>query len=582
MSVGRFAAFGESMMRFMPKGEDNLHFSSMGGDELNVCVALARLGVDSTWVSAVGDRVHSDVCIKEGTTAGVTMDVKRIAGERLGTFFVLPEKKTVVYNRKHSAFALHDPNIFDWNALLKGVTFMHMTGITPLCGNNAYTSWQRALDTALSLGVRVVFDLNHRQQLGTLAELWNKVRPYSSRLEALILSRGQILGLCELEGVSGTRPSESNVESPLWVPLMQGLRTKLNVGCLTCCFKKRDSKGVQTRWSVSVNSEGVTSTEATPVLQRVMEELGGGSAWAAGYIHAKMHGVESQIECLRRADLLAALCQRTQGDFSQVKWEELSEFETRYKGSLVPLATIQDQGATGGNSSMAAVVRALQSECGIIAIIRAKNPDAAIERGIELVGLGAKALEVTMDTPEVGRVLKSLVDAVGDKCHIGVGTVMQTSQVAEIARLGATFALSPINPKGFIKECLRLNVVPISAAFSPNEIFNQHLEGAPIIKLFPAQIWSPKVVKALKTIGDFGHISIAPSGGVSPDNWKTWLESGACSVGMGTKLSGADIKHPTGSEAFKKAREDWNQTGRARAKAMFEEVARFLGPKSNL
>ncbi len=117
-----------------------------------------------------------------------------------------------------------------------------------------------------------------------------------------------------------------------------------------------------------------------------------------------------------------------------------------------------------------------------------------------------------MDTDDVMRVLETLVKTLGDRCLVGVGTVMHKEQVAAVAAKGAKFALSPINPKGFIQECKKYNIVCVPAAFSPNEIFDMHTEGADVIKLFPAQIYSPSVLSALKSIGDFSKINIAPSG----------------------------------------------------------------------
>ena len=56
----------------------------------------------------------------------------RIEGE-LGIFTVLPEAKAVHYQRRHSAFALHDPASLDWSKLLAaaGRPWLHITGITP-------------------------------------------------------------------------------------------------------------------------------------------------------------------------------------------------------------------------------------------------------------------------------------------------------------------------------------------------------------------------------------------------------------------------------------------------------------------
>ena len=57
---------------------------------------------------------------------------------------------------------------------------------------------------------------------------------------------------------------------------------------------------------------------------------------------------------------------------------------------------------------------------------------------------------MTTDTDCFEHVLSSLTTAIGDHALVGVGTIMHASDVERIAALGAAFALSPINPPGFV------------------------------------------------------------------------------------------------------------------------------------
>jgi 2-keto-3-deoxy-6-phosphogluconate aldolase len=87
--------------------------------------------------------------------------------------------------------------------------------------------------------------------------------------------------------------------------------------------------------------------------------------------------------------------------------------------------------------------------------------------------MGARALEVTLDTVEWQRVLSTLRSRIPISADVvlGVGTVMDDSvcDIATAKQLGARFFLSPINPLGFIETCLRLDVVPVPSAFTTNE-----------------------------------------------------------------------------------------------------------------
>eukprot|EP00041_Stephanoeca_diplocostata_P026027 m.693728 g.693728 ORF g.693728 m.693728 type:complete len:312 (+) comp22875_c0_seq5:154-1089(+) len=218
--------FGEAMIRFAPvsdPGENGQTFlRSVGGDELNVCVDLAKLDTpDAThpapqWVSVLPTGPLGDLVAESGERVGVSLaHTKRIPHSDIGIFTVLPELKTVHYQRRNSAFAKHVPASFDWQSILAPKPdgtrhWLHVTGITPLIAESPRLSWTLALQAACELGVPVSMDFNHRKQLGTLSELWAVVLPHLSQLEVLILSVGSMVELAGLCGIP-VRVSETFV-----------------------------------------------------------------------------------------------------------------------------------------------------------------------------------------------------------------------------------------------------------------------------------------------------------------------------------------------------------------------------------
>jgi len=110
-----------------------------------------------------------------------------------------------------------------------------------------------------------------------------------------------------------------------------------------------------------------------------------------------------------------------------------------------------------------------------------------------------------------------------------------------------------------------------------------HQEGADIIKLFPAQLYTPDILKALKAVGQFGKINLAPSGGQSPATYKNWLKAGAVTIGMGSNLAGADIGFQFGTPEYEKTNKEWVTAGRAAAAALFAEInGNDVAPSSRL
>lgn len=139
----------------------------------------------------------------------------------------------------------------------------------------------------------------------------------------------------------------------------------------------------------------------------------------------------------------------------------------------------------------------LCKRAGVLAIIRAKNERLAIERAVELCSYGCRAIEVTLDTVNWRHVLAEIVRLVPDDVCVGVGTVMDCDVpiIPEIAALGAKFALSPINPTGFIDACHAVGVLAVPAGLSSNELWEYHRQGAKLIKMFHAGMVGPKILK---------------------------------------------------------------------------------------
>ena len=212
----------------------------------------------------------------------------------------------------------------------------------------------------------------------------------------------------------------------------------------------------------------------------------------------------------------------------------------------------------------------------LLAIFRVKgSAQVAIDRGVELAQMGVKAMEVTIDSPDWKEILSGLRQRLGRDVLLGIGTVMDdtVSEVAVAQSLGASFALSPIDPIGFIDVCKSLGVLAVPSAFTSNECWSMHRRGARLIKLFHAGLTSPMILKHMLDIKPLGdQLNILPSGSVSPNNASEWLKAGAVVVGMGSNLVGKDISLKPGTWEFHAAVEDWKNTGRPTVEKLIQEL----------
>lgn len=172
----------------------------------------------------------------------------------------------------------------------------------------------------------------------------------------------------------------------------------------------------------------------------------------------------------------------------------------------------------------------------MVAIVRAGTFDAALQMAEACIAGGITALEVAFTTPDTLEVIKTLRQRHGPGVLLGAGTVLdpETARLAILA--GARFIISPgVNPDT-IRLCQRYQVLSMPGVMTPTEIVTALEAGADIIKIFPAEVFGPAYIKALRA--PLPQAPLMPTGGVSVDNLAAWFENGALAVGIGSSLTG--------------------------------------------
>lgn len=173
---------------------------------------------------------------------------------------------------------------------------------------------------------------------------------------------------------------------------------------------------------------------------------------------------------------------------------------------------------------------------GIIAVIRA--PD--VERGYNLAEAahrgGINALEITMTVPGALDVIRDLAARYsGSNVIIGAGTVLdaETARLAILA--GAEYLVCPHFNPDIVRMCHRYRKVCIPGAMSVKEVVDVLESGADAIKIFPASLFGPEIIKAIK--GPLPQAMMIPTGGVRLDNVGEWFEAGVVAVAVGSELT---------------------------------------------
>ena len=118
---------------------------------------------------------------------------------------------------------------------------------------------------------------------------------------------------------------------------------------------------------------------------------------------------------------------------------------------------------------------------------------------------------------------------------LGAGTVLdpETARICILA--GAQYIVSPHLNESVVTLCNRYSVPCMPGVGTLTELVRALELGVDVVKAFPGDVLGPDFVKAVRA--PVPHANIMPTGGVSPDNLRSWFDAGVFAVGMGSSLT---------------------------------------------
>jgi 2-dehydro-3-deoxyphosphogalactonate aldolase len=173
-------------------------------------------------------------------------------------------------------------------------------------------------------------------------------------------------------------------------------------------------------------------------------------------------------------------------------------------------------------------------ELPLVAILRGLTPAEAADVGDAIVEPGFRLLEVPLNSPQPFASI-SLMRTRFPQALVGAGTVLDVQQVRDVHAAGGELIVSPNFNAEVIAEAVRLGMVCLPGVMTPTEAFGALAAGATGLKLFPAELASPAVVKALLAVLPRGT-PVMPVGGITPANMAEWRAAGATGFGIGSAL----------------------------------------------
>ena len=174
-------------------------------------------------------------------------------------------------------------------------------------------------------------------------------------------------------------------------------------------------------------------------------------------------------------------------------------------------------------------------DSGVVAVIRAESKDEAVKISKACIEGGIKSIEVTYTVPGTSKVIEALKNEFGDSLEIGAGTVLDSETARGELLSGASYIVSHGFDEATAKICNRYQIPYMPGCLTITEMLRALESGVDIIKLFPGSAFGAEYIKAVK--GPIPQLNIMPTGGVSLDNVKNWINMGAVAVGIGSDLT---------------------------------------------
>jgi len=171
---------------------------------------------------------------------------------------------------------------------------------------------------------------------------------------------------------------------------------------------------------------------------------------------------------------------------------------------------------------------------GVVAIMRARSADQLIAAADAIKAGGVRVIEVTMTTPGALGVIEEATQRYGDEVLFGAGSVLDAETARAAILAGAGFVVAPTLKVEVVALCNRYSIPVMPGIMTPTEALTAWEAGADMVKLFPASVGGPAMIKAIRA--PLPQLEIVPVGGVNLDTAVEFIRMGAAALGVGSSL----------------------------------------------
>jgi 2-dehydro-3-deoxygluconokinase len=322
--------FGEIMLRLSPPGFERFFQSPVlsavfGGGEANVAASLAHFGLASRYVTRLPTHAIGEAALRALRGEGIdTAHVLR-GGDRVGIYFAetgaSQRASAVVYDRAHSSVSELDPSAVAWDAVMRGASWFHVTGITPALGANCAEATRLAIAAARRAGARVSVDLNYRKKLWSEAQAQATMRPLMREVDVVVANEEDLQAVLGVP-VAGADVTSGSLDVAGYRAAAERVTREFGPPMVAITLRESLSASDNGWSAVLWDAKNAALHESQRYVVRLVDRIGGGDSFAAGLIYSLVTG-RALDGALKFAVAASALKQTIPGDFNRVSVAEV-------------------------------------------------------------------------------------------------------------------------------------------------------------------------------------------------------------------------------------------------------------------
>jgi 2-dehydro-3-deoxygluconokinase len=326
----RVVTFGEIMLRLSPPGFERFlqsprFVATFGGGEANVAISVAQFGLDSVYVTALPTHAIGEAAVRALRAEGVDTSHIVRSGERIGIYYAetgaSQRGSTVIYDRARSSISEMAADAVNWDAVMSGAAWFHVTGITPALGERGAAATSAALGAARRAGARVSCDLNFRKKLWSEAKAQATMKPLMQHVDVVIANEEDLQSVLGI-AVEGVDVTGGTLDVSAYSAAAQRVARELGPSLVAVTLRESLSASDNGWSAVLWDQQKGTLHQSQRYVVRLVDRIGGGDSFAGGLIYAMVTG-RLPLEALRFAVAASALKQTIPGDFNRMTVAEV-------------------------------------------------------------------------------------------------------------------------------------------------------------------------------------------------------------------------------------------------------------------